>query len=267
MKKNLIIAASINYSKEQINPFIQSLNKVFDGTLVLFTNKKFNYKKLNYSIIQINPYVAYSNSIYGNIKTRSANNIRFIWYKEFLKNNKSFSNILLIDIRDVYFQKNPFEFVQNKILVAQEDNCISNCPYNSDWIRSLYGEDVLKEMQNNPIYCSGTILGSREIIDELIEYEIMHMSQYKGDDKIIDQGIFNYFVFEKSENCTINNNKTGSIYTMGYSNTFNFNKFGELINNNNEPYAIIHQYDRYKWLANYFTEKYKFDNFKKWLIF
>lgn len=205
MKNNIIIAASINYRKEQINPFIQSLNQFFEGTLVLFTNKSYNYKKLNYSIIEINPFVSYSNSIYGKIKTRSANNIRFFWYKEFLKNYSSYNNILLTDIRDVVFQKNPFEFVQNKILVAQEDNCILNCPYNSDWIRSLYGEDILKEMQNNPIYCCGTILGTRESINELIEYELLHMLRYNGDDKFIDQGIYNYFVFEKSENCIINN--------------------------------------------------------------
>ena len=102
MNKNLILAAALGYNFQQIEFFIKSLRKCYHDDICFVIGHKDNelekgLKKYNCEII----------------KTKiNKKEIQFKRYEIFLKyiENRNYTNILLCDSRDIYFQGNPFEF-------------------------------------------------------------------------------------------------------------------------------------------------------------
>jgi len=269
---NIIIGTAVNYFIEDISPFLNSLHNNFNGELFLLTNQektKKNKKRYSFNI----RYFDYEESEKENpVKFNSVNNSRLFWYLKIVEQLAENDNVLLTDVRDVFFQSDPFvNLNRDLILVAREDQYLRNCPYNSDWILSLYGEEYYNKIRDNFIYCSGTILGSKKEIQKTLEFMVSDLISRgvnldTGDNiKILDQGIFNYYVYENPNRCIINDNQNGTIYTMGYSDKFVCKTNGRISNFNNIDYAIVHQYDRFKWLTEHVYKNFKETN-KRWFI-
>lgn len=253
--KNVILATSINYKWNKIIPFIDSLEKnVEEFSLFVFTNQKYKYKSSRIQFIYKEDSKA---SGFNN-----SNNYRYLWYADFIKNNPNIENVLLADIRDVIFQNDPFEHISDNILAAQEDNTIGNCQFNSAWIRDLYGEEMLNELSNKSILCSGTILGSRERVISLLEFVINEIETHGprldgvNSNTIIDQGVYNYYCHLNPDTVKIVDNETGPILTAGYKQNFKVTKNAEVINENDEAFSIVHQHDRFNWLLTMLNERY-----------
>jgi hypothetical protein len=123
---------------------------------------------------------------------------RYATYYRILKNH-SFRNVLLTDVRDVVFQRDPFDNYQDHLSVFHESSKIKDdVDYNANWIRIAFGKTELEKIGNNNICCSGTIMGSYEGIMEL-EDKILRTSVAR---KVphhgivgIDQGVFNYIIY------------------------------------------------------------------------
>jgi hypothetical protein len=73
--------------------------------------------------------------------------------------------VLLSDVRDVVVQSNPFAMARDvapgKIVFSMEDSRVTlgACPFNSQWILELYGGEMLEDMADRHISCSGVTLG------------------------------------------------------------------------------------------------------------
>ncbi|HAV3655293.1 TPA: hypothetical protein JIF02_003730, partial [Acinetobacter baumannii] len=67
---------------------------------------------------------------------------RFFEYKEILENHPDASHVLLTDVRDVFFQSNPFKNLSKGLFVGMEnpDFTIGTEQYNQKWILDAYGE-------------------------------------------------------------------------------------------------------------------------------
>lgn len=256
---NLIITSAFNYKYKTIAPFIESLNENFTGQLILFTNKKYKIRNKSYEIISINP-IKEKRGINKGFNT--PNNFRYFWYQEYLKDFKNIANVFITDIRDVVFQDNPFSEVDDMVYVAEEDNVIENCSFNTDWIQSLYGDDYYNNIKNENIKCSGTLLAPFDKILFMVDYFVEHLLKYgsKLDTgrvyKILDQGIYHSFIKDHNEICSIKNNQEGVIFTMGHSKYVHFNRQGQIVNDKNKLYPIIHQYDRFDWISQIINMKY-----------
>jgi len=136
--------------------------------------------------------VAYFYSFY-NLMTH-----RFFLYYYFLK-KEGYQTILFTDVTDVIFQRHPLSLHANTgIHVFQENDAfvIGNIIHNSRWIKEAFGEEVFRTMQNEPIYCAGTIIAKDESVFAFLKDFINIVLDYHISPRIegIDQGVFNYMV-------------------------------------------------------------------------
>lgn len=249
----VIIGTAFNYSYQHIELFLQSLNSVYDGKVVLFSNSKIKIPNTRIDVVfeYWNPErdksrlpVAFNDVI----------NFRHYLYHDFLKRNKAIDAVMLSDVRDVVFQADPFDILNDKITVAVEDNTIEGCAINANWMKSIFGEAYYTTVAKQKIICAGTTIGTYQSIlsyeEEMMALlEKWHNGLDIGDkNMVIDQAIHNYWCREKKDAIIFSDNETGSILTMGHTQKFSFNREGQVINSLGNPYSVIHQFDRVKWM-------------------
>ncbi len=255
--KDVILTTAIDYDYEQIKLFLNSLNSFYTGEVVIFSNYSYNLKYLKFKlrVITVSENLIEETS---SLNINSANNFRYPLYYDFLEKNY-YDNILLTDARDVILQANPFNKINDDLLyVAAEDNFIGNCTFNSHWIETLYGKSYLEQHATQDIICSGTTLGRYNMIVEYLNYISSEIKLFSknldtgNNTFILDQGIHNYYCTKFSDKVKKFTNNDDLFFTLGYTEFLKLNKAGLLVNDNNRAYAIIHQYDRFKWLSKHF---------------
>eukprot|EP01036_Dinobryon_divergens_P032489 gene32489-42093_t len=203
------------------------------------------------------------------------------------EHGSSYSRIWMLDVRDSYFQSDPFEFVSTEesnfhVFNGVESIPISKCSWNSGWIKDCFGDNMLNSVGRNGIICSGVSAGSR---DSVLEYTktmsdiILHAAieeKRTGDTAEIasvrstvykaskfpscerngvDQGIHNVLVHNK----LIPNIK---VWSQASSPVANIQAKVAIIRNqvvynkDGGKVAVVHQYDRFPELQKYLFEQY-----------
>ncbi len=79
----------------------------------------------------------------------------------------------MIDVRDSFFQSDPFEFIDPStpsfhIFQGQEAFDIAKCGWNSGWIKDCFGETILRDVGNNKIICSGVSAGTTDVVMDYV---------------------------------------------------------------------------------------------------
>jgi hypothetical protein len=79
----------------------------------------------------------------------------------------------MVDVRDSYFQSDPFEFIDPStpsfhIFQGQEAFDIVKCGWNSGWIKDCFGDSILREVGNNKIICSGVSAGTTDVVMDYV---------------------------------------------------------------------------------------------------
>mmetsp|Transcript_17731 Transcript_17731/g.18474 ORF Transcript_17731/g.18474 Transcript_17731/m.18474 type:complete len:389 (-) Transcript_17731:44-1210(-) len=146
--------------------------------------------------------------------------MRYRMYLWWASKYEKFTNILIADFRDVFFQSNPFNYIPDQwaqpisqltvFLEATPQKAIYRCKFNSGWIKGCYGQDALNLVKTNPVSCSGTSIGSRDGI-LLYSYIMLEQidensrSKYGLNGKVppnedchvigMDQGLHNWLLF------------------------------------------------------------------------
>lgn len=92
-------------------------------------------------------------------------------FLSFLINNEDvYNKVFTSDVRDVVFQSNPFDYVNDYNLhLVSEDLKIKEQHLNVGWIKQDYGSDILAQIENETIICAGTTYGGIESVITLIE--------------------------------------------------------------------------------------------------
>jgi len=193
---------------------------------------------------------------------------RFSVYKEIIEQNKQYKHILHVDFSDIYFQDNPFKHLkEDKLTFTTEDLPIEDEGWNSDMIKSMYGDKIYENIKQNYTICSGVIGGPRELFLQLCE-KINNESKLLIDfnSKLIgaDQPMVNKMIyFDKLFEDQIYITKKEdllSIHLHVYAHypkeklrqTINIeNKI--VTNSNREKFSIVHQYNRHLQLYNNVT--------------
>jgi len=190
--------------------------------------------------------------------------------------------VWMIDVRDSYFQKDPFEFVSLSgepsfhVFNGVEHIPLSECSWNAGWVRDCYGIDMLQSIGKANIICSGVSVGTT---DTVVRYLAMMNDIVDGMDSFpdldgkpvsdtiplgnfpscerngVDQGVHNVLVH------------TGNIlslkqWTQGEGPVANMqskipriDKQLSVVKGNGELYAVVHQYDRFPDLQKFLFKK------------
>ncbi|MCK5624956.1 hypothetical protein KAI04_03890 [Candidatus Pacearchaeota archaeon] len=242
---NLVMGVAVNYDWNQIKPFIVSLRKYYKDDVVLFISSNANEEMMEkLKQYKIKTIIHDMQGIYKIVK------MRYFLYKDYLQKNK-YDKVIITGARDVLFQKEPFEFDEGLHFFEEDSRMtIGKCPYNSSWIREIFGEELLKKYTDKFIYNADVSMGTYKDIVIYIDLMCKYFNKFSSK-KIIDQGLHNYLIYEKLiDNFTTYKNEEGIVITIGYMlpDKIRF-KDGQVLNKKGVP-AIIHQYDRYPQLFN-----------------
>ncbi len=250
--KNLILSAACGLDPNQIEFFLKTLRKHYKDDVIFLVQKKDLeikqfLKNYNCNFLEINEHKF-------DVQLK-----RYFYYLKILE-KKEYKNILLCDSRDIYFQSNPFDYpFKGSINFFLEDKKIEDCPYNSNWIIKTYGQEKYKNLSEKIIICSGTTLGTFQGIKSYLKLMLEQAKNYKYKKQLkylltfrrdkegrgCDQAHANYI----AHNNLVNNsffykNDSGPIATVFHLKKISFDEKFQLINANNKPYSVVHQYDK-----------------------
>lgn len=165
-------------------------------------------------------------------------NIRFFHIHNFLQNN-TYDKVLITDVKDVYFNENPFLFLDSNLLTATSEVILyKDEEWNKEHLHYNLGLIGLEELLNKPVYNVGVFGGGYEIVKEICaDIYLMSIGKYK----VADQTSYNYLIQTKYKNKTIFTSLKDNLAVHLHVINAGLIKFDL---NNIKQYKIIHQYDR-----------------------
>lgn len=266
----LILSFALNYNFSKIKNFILSLNKTeYNGEFILITNSYINslkksilsYRLYNIKLFNKYPYYPYNDSKYPISLTNIKKNLyyytgkSFVTYRYFIIKlfikyyGYRYKFILLVDIRDVLFQLNPFEWNINKGIYLVEEHpkrVIGGDKSNILYVKKYNPTHILYKSK---VINGGVMYGSYpEILLFLTDF-LVYICLFNCNGN--DQGGLNSFIRTKrsfSYPMFILNSSHTPVKTLALW-LFDSNKCCIPINNTivNVDFSIphlIHQYDR-----------------------
>lgn len=126
--------------------------------------------------------------------------LRFEYYWVWSRIYQAPSRIFLFDGRDVYFQLNPFDYLpsslEGTLHVFQETlrNPIKDQSSNRRWILNSRGNEVLREIGDKPVVCSGSTVGGQGAIGSYLCAMVQSFDETQCMDYGCDQGHHNYLL-------------------------------------------------------------------------
>ena len=185
---------------------------------------------------------------------------RAIHYRTYLAEcGKDYDQVMLSDIRDILFQRNPFDFeTAPGLSVFLEDArlTIGTCVSNSTWLRDGFGGEVLTELRDKSIFCAGTVFGTPGVLSDFLNQSV-ELYHKKNNGGLIDQAAFNYLLHKQPPAVwRAFDNNTGPILTMANmtADQFRFNESGLMVNAAGRVFNTLHQYDRHPELARHLLQ-------------
>jgi len=177
---------------------------------------------------------------------------RFIAYRRYFKTVSAiYDECLLCDMRDVYFQANPFEVETSSQITFYEEyphNRIDQCPYNREWVKEAYGEKALKTWGHHTVICAGTTHLKANGILRYLDAILLQIQSVNPHGTGVDQALHNFIARNlEIEGLSIVPQAQSKVLNIGTTPTeeLTFNKEGLLTNTQGEVAAIVHQYDRH----------------------
>lgn len=253
MNKNLLIGAvSGNYTPNDLANWVEtSVWEDCERVLLLYNPTSTllqDYLKQN-NITVITP----TFDFWGNKKSRFnhdtgacdfetsyelIHNVRFFHIHNFLQSNK-YDKVLITDVKDVYFNENPFESLDSVLLTATSEVVLyKDEQWNREHVHYNLGLIGLEELLDMPVYNVGVFGGGYEVVKEMCaDIYLMSIGKYK----VADQTSYNYLIQTRYKSRTIFTNLEDNLAV--HLHTVN----AGLVNfdlSNIKQYKIVHQYDR-----------------------
>lgn len=252
MKNLLIGAISGNYSPKDLENWVDTSNwENCDRVLLLYNpsnNGLEEYLKINnISIIVPNFDFWGNNKNTFNFNTGACDfntsydlihNIRFFHIWNFLQDNV-YDKVLITDVKDVYFNSNPFNLLSSSFITATSEEIIyENEEWNKAHIHYNLGIIGLQMLLDKPVYNVGVFGGNYELIKNICaDIYLMSVGKYK----VADQTSYNYLIQTKYKDKTIFTSLKDNLATHLHVINAGLVQFN--LDNINQ-YSIIHQYDR-----------------------
>lgn len=179
--------------------------------------------------------------------------LRYQLYYRFLRDRAPDADqILLTDLRDVVFQGDPFERDVHglELFLEDEKSQLGTEPFNTRWLKNLYGDARLQDMAHHATSCSGTTLGDRTAILDYLAQMSAAIQWRRRPLGSHDQGVHNGLLREGHLPAgKIVRNGYGRVLTMGLMSTIRETTDGVILNEDGSIPAVLHQYDRHPALA------------------
>lgn len=177
---------------------------------------------------------------------------RYCFYYDFLTDHRDeYRYVLLTDVRDVLFQRDPFAALKEEDVLNFycEENTIANSFYTAYWIKNGFGKQALEAIGQKMSICSGTTIGSMGRILNYLENMIVMQARITGGLTGLggfDQGVHNYLIYNNYfPGSRIKSNCTAEVATLGESTSIFLDEQMELVGKDKKVMPVVHQFDRF----------------------
>jgi len=261
MAKNLIIGAFTNYTYNQLKPWVESIDECgFEGDKVMVVGNasqetRDELIKRNFKIVDM-------------LKVEAPIHVaRFLAIYDYLKDTwKDYDYVVTTDVKDVYFQKDPIEWIkknlpENKTLVAGSESISYKYePWGNQNLMETYGPYFYLLFVGNEIYNVGTIGGTAEYVKDLVLNIFINSTNRPI--PIVDQAVYNVSIQTQpyKDKVLFTKQQDGWAVQLGTTGdpskieafrpfltepepAFDFES-GLVKTHTGEPFCIVHQYDR-----------------------
>lgn len=199
--RDLIIGCSTNYDWSKLKYWVNSINQSgFDGdkVLILMNCDSETVTKVSQAGFKI---IAFDGDDNGNLKHSSNLPVhveRFFHIYNYLSNNE-YRFVITTDVKDVIFQKNPIEFLEehllaspNKCIFSSESMLYKDEPWGDQNLLETYGQFLHNKFRNNEIYNVGVLAGKGYAIRDLAIN--IFTAAINRPIPICDQSTFNFMI-------------------------------------------------------------------------
>lgn len=191
-------------------------------------------------------------------RLQQANILRWSLYRRYLDQHPAdFDRVLMVDLRDVFFQSDPFvdcDRSRLRVFAEEGDPSVAETRWNSDSMKRAFGASVLERTCSKRVSCSGVVLGGIEPVREYLQKFARLLPELAMPDHGADQCIHIRIIHELMENVEFLGNREAEVchlHHVGDISTIPTNPDGDLLNSRGEPFAIVHQYDRHPQFAEH----------------
>ena len=174
--------------------------------------------------------------------------LAYCYLKEFAE---KYQHVMLSDIRDVIFQKDPFNFSIGEKLccfLEREGVSLGQQPANAESMELAFDKPTLERLSDNPIVCAGITIGPTNLIIDCLEKIIDLFMRAPGEGwevpppvagqtsrqksrAILDQAVHNYLVFSALlPKFTLYPNDGDAVLTVGIEDNVSLNNSGLIVN-------------------------------------
>jgi hypothetical protein len=169
---------------------------------------------------------------------------RFFWYRDLLAERAGrYRNVLLTDIRDVLFLRDPFDFeVGGTAIYSLEAGAIESQVNNRGWLIGAYGQAVYESLRDRPISCAGVTLGTESAVRAYLEAMVGELVELERQFNGMDQGVHNYLVHTGRVEGRLVTNAEGPVLTLAIMSD---EAAVELVRRRAGDARMLHQYDRH----------------------
>ena len=262
--KNLIIGGFTNYGINQLKPWVISAKEVAGDNDVVLVYGNATDETLDW-LVEQNVVI---------VPMLQAQNIpihvlRFLSIYEYLDKHWQFYDyVVTTDVKDVYFQADPFKFlVDRKLVIASEGLKYKDEPWGNENLFQAYGPYVYEKFKDNEIFNVGTFGGKSEYVKDMVFH--IFTNGINRPIPICDQAVFNVLLntqpFKDIATKTIQwAAELGTIMDPSKIEQFKPNLLcdepiwedGKLKYSDGLVFPIVHQYDRVPVLKKFVQEKY-----------
>lgn len=272
VQRDLILGIVDNYTIYEISLFLLSLRRTsFEGHLCLFVGPNMGAGTTAWLRRRGAEVIAYTQA-FPFVPNPHPNNVRhlpdpihiynfrhFLYLDYLLKHRGQFRNVLITDVRDVVFQKDPFDFASEDcihVAIENTDVRVGACTWTSDWVIRGFGTAALDKVRHSEMSCAGTTIAPVEHMERYLRTLLGMIQQMDDAYESADQAAHNLLLHDGSlEPVKRFYNFRGPMLTVGTEPEYRFNTDGELVNDDGSVINIVHQYDRHVELARFFQRK------------
>lgn len=266
--KDLIIGCSNNYNWNTIKFWVNSIKKSgFDGriVLVLLNCDSSTVKKVVDSGVNV---IAFQQDEDKNLVYNPPHKVpvhvdRFLHMYEFLSIEKDFRYVITTDVRDVVFQKNPSEWLEQNLgnkncVFSSESIAYENEPWGNRNLLETFGPYIHERFKKNEIFNVGVLAGKCDAIKSLMIN--IFTAAINRPIPICDQSTFNFMVSQEPYISTNLYTKSEDGWACQLGTTADPSKINDfrpfllepspklvgdkVVTSEGKEFVIVHQYDR-----------------------
>jgi hypothetical protein len=186
-------------------------------------------------------------------RLQQVNVLRWSLYRRYLSESpKEFDRVLMVDLRDVFFQRDPFEGVDPDLLrvhAEEGDITVRQSEWNTLAMRRAFGEAGVARWGDLCVSCSGVVAGGVEPVLTYLEAFARLLPESAMPDHGTDQAMHTRLVHgDLASLVRWQGNRQGdAVQLAGVHDLPSVPRDaeGRLLNDAGEPFAILHQFDRH----------------------